>query len=260
MKKVKNVLTNVLLLLAFVVIVLTTCGEAIAANDGTTAKAGMPSVSGIDFTSDARLFQPAAGSEIEILAANHVRKANRKKVKSQEEKKVDPAPAAFDFDGQKFEIGAKFGTIFPGEVTVDDGDHDTKAGTMFAIRAESVITPKISAGVFYQNISNSTKADDSITTNAIGGIVQFRFTTAPNLQFRPGLTLGYNFDISGDALQNSATGLEIGALVEAAYCIKDGHMITGELGFVTQPAGGNSDIDMTYGPTFYFLIGYAFGM
>jgi hypothetical protein len=35
--------------------------------------------------------------------------------------------------------------------------------------------------------------------------------------------------------------------------------LVGELGFITQPSGGNEDSDVTFGPIFYLAFGYQFG-
>ena len=173
---------------------------------------------------------------------------------------VPGSSPAYDWNKEQYEFGVKLGMIFEGEVYMDPPDQyfDTDAGFMFALRADAVVTPKMSAGVFLHQISNATGAGDEMTTTAIGGSLKVRLTMSPDLQLRPGLTIGYNM-ICGDAFQEDATGLELGAFLEAALHLQDGHMVTGELGFVSQPAGGNSDIDMTYGPTFYLLAGYAFG-
>ncbi|MDH4164615.1 MAG: porin family protein [Nitrospirota bacterium] len=168
---------------------------------------------------------------------------------------------AFDWDKEQHEFSVKLGMVLESEVYIDPPDRyfDTDAGTMLAIRADAVVSPKLSVGGFFHQITNSTGAGDDITTNAIGGTMKYRANLTPDLQLRPGVSLGYNFLITSDAFRNDATGLEIGAFLEAAYHLRDGHMLNGEIGFVTQPAGGNSDIDMTYGPTWYLLVGYAFG-
>ena len=174
---------------------------------------------------------------------------------------VPGASHAYEWDKQQYELGVKIGTIFAGEVWIDPPDRsfDTDSGTMFALRADSVVTPKMSMGMFIHQITNSTGGGDDITTTGIGATLKLRLTASPDLQIRPGVLFGYNFSIGSEAFKEDATGMEVGAFVEAAYHLQDGHMLTGELGFVAQPVGGNSDIDMTYGPTVYFLIGYAFG-
>lgn len=54
-------------------------------------------------------------------------------------------------------------------------------------------------------------------------------------------------------------GLGIGGLVEVAFPMTPQADFLSEIGFITQPAGGNDDFDLTFGPIFYIVGGAAFG-
>ncbi len=65
---------------------------------------------------------------------------------------------------------------------------------------------------------------------------------------------------SSDAYDDNVTGLDVGGIFEIAKPLKGGkNALVGELGFITQPSGGNEDADVTWGPIFYLAFGYEFG-
>jgi hypothetical protein len=63
---------------------------------------------------------------------------------------------------------------------------------------------------------------------------------------------------TGDAFDD-VKGLNVGFTFEAAFPLKDFKAIVAELGFTTQPSGGNADADVTWAPIFYLTVGYEFG-
>ena len=73
--------------------------------------------------------------------------------------------------------------------------------------------------------------------------------------FRPGLSLGYRTISFGNDAIKHMTGMGLNLSGEIAYQTSGNLSPLAELGFLTQPTGGNSDTAATYGPTFYFLRG-----
>jgi len=45
----------------------------------------------------------------------------------------------------------------------------------------------------------------------------------------------------------------------STFPLKKYNAIIAELGFMSQPAGGNSDVDVTWAPIFYLTVGYESG-
>jgi hypothetical protein len=76
-------------------------------------------------------------------------------------------------------------------------------------------------------------------------------------QIRAGIILAYQMT-SGDAFDD-VEGLNVGFTGEFVFPMKDKKAVVAELGFTSQPAGGNEDADVTWAPILYLTIGYEFG-
>ena len=77
------------------------------------------------------------------------------------------------------------------------------------------------------------------------------------IQLRPGVVLAYQ-STTGDAFDD-LTGLNVGLSFDVVFPLKGFNAIVGELGFMTQPSGGNEDADVTWAPIFYITVGYEIG-
>ena len=89
---------------------------------------------------------------------------------------------------------------------------------------------------------------------SIGGTIKGRFALQGGTQLRPGVILAYQLTTVDEV--EDITGLNVGFTFEAAFPLKDHRAIVAELGFTTQPGGGNEDVDVTWGPIFYLTVGY----
>lgn len=159
-------------------------------------------------------------------------------------------------------LGIKGGVLLPGSVYVGDPvdtEFDTDSGIVFGLKADTKVAEKMSMGAFYQYSSFSILDGEDVDVNTIGLTIKGKFENKSNIEIRPGLALGYQ-TCDSDALNDSTSGFDLGAFVEFAYPLlnKNKGAMTGEIGFITQPAGGNSDVDVTFGPIFYLAIGYEF--
>ena len=57
--------------------------------------------------------------------------------------------------------------------------------------------------------------------------------------------------------EGDTTGLDVGGFVEVAKPMSNGTQeLLFEIGFVTQPSGGNDYADVTFGPHFYLTVGF----
>jgi hypothetical protein len=163
---------------------------------------------------------------------------------------------------QQWNLTLKGGPLFPGTVTIDPGgDVDTDMGWLLNAYIDAMVAPKLSFGGFLllagTNASGGGK-DSGATVATLGMTVKGRFKLQSGLQLRPGLAFGYQM-ISGDAF-DGVKGLDIGGIFEVVKPLANNkNALVGEVGFITQPAGGNSDADVTFGPIIYFAFGYEFG-
>jgi len=74
---------------------------------------------------------------------------------------------------------------------------------------------------------------------------------------RPGLSLGYQV-IAPDG-GASTKGLDVGAVLDCAFQVSPSLVGLLQLGFVSQPAGGNDDVTLTFAPIFYLAVGVQVG-
>jgi hypothetical protein len=154
----------------------------------------------------------------------------------------------------------KGGIMLPGTVTVEGFDADTELGWIANTAFDAVVAEKFTMGgyFFYAGITEGeTGESESANVMSIGGTLKGRFALQGGTQLRPGLILAYQMT-SGDVFDD-VTGLNVGFTFEAAFPLQKFNAIVAEIGFTTQPAGGNEDADVTWGPIFYLTVGYEFG-
>ncbi|MCK4559513.1 MAG: hypothetical protein KAV45_06985 [Calditrichia bacterium] len=161
---------------------------------------------------------------------------------------------------QSWNLNFKGGIMLPGTITVDGYDGDTELGWIVNTAFDGMVAEKLSMGgyFFYSGISEA-ETGESLSANimSIGGTIKGRFQLRSGTQLRPGLILAYQIT-TGDAFDD-VKGLNVGFTFEAAFPLKDFKAIVAELGFTTQPSGGNADADVTWAPIFYLTVGYEFG-
>jgi hypothetical protein len=153
-------------------------------------------------------------------------------------------------------VGAKAGMLMPGEVYVDagsfEGEVETDAGFAAMLGADAMVAPRLSIGGF-----GFAASFDDATILTFGGTIKGRFRPSGTMQVRPGLAVGYQtIDYDGS---DSTTGFDLGGFVEVALP-RAGSRTEWlfEAGFITQPSGGNEEIELTFGPIFYLSAGVGF--
>ena len=163
---------------------------------------------------------------------------------------------------QSWNVNFKGGLLLPGTVKIDGGEVDTNTGWLIHGYVDAMVAPKLSLGGFVLFAGTSAAdAPEGVDAGAniitLGGTIKGRFKAGTSIYLRPGLALGYQM-ISGDAFDD-VSGLDVGAIFEIVKPLQNKNAIVGELGFITQPSGGNEDADVTFGPIFYLTVGYEFG-
>jgi hypothetical protein len=163
-----------------------------------------------------------------------------------------PVPAE-----RTWSVGGKLGYLMSGDAYVDsgsfEGEVETGSGAAVVVSADAMVAPRLSVGGFA-----FAATPDDVRILTFGGTIKARFHAAPAIQIRPGAAVGYQtIDIEG---ADSTKGFDLGAFVEVAHVVP-GRRLEWllELGFITQPSGGNADIDLSFGPIFYVAGGVGFG-
>ncbi len=167
---------------------------------------------------------------------------------------------------ESWDLALKAGVLMPGSVYVEiaDRDFDTSAGPLFLASVDAVVAPKLSLGAFLLHARPSVTVlgdDYGGTITTFGATIKGRFGKPGAIQFRPGIALGYQ--LIGSSESNSGLddvkGFDVGGLFEVSIPTGGSLRVPLEVGFISQPAGGNSDTDLTFSPIFYLAAGIEFG-
>lgn len=161
---------------------------------------------------------------------------------------------------QSWNWNFKGGVMLPGTVTIEGFDVDTETGWILNTAFDALLMPKFSMGgyLLYSGVTEA-ETGESLSANvfAIGGTLRARFQLEGGIQLRPGVILAYQ-STSGDAFDD-VSGLNVGLSFDVVFPLKGFNAIVGEIGFTSQPSGGNEDADVTWAPIFYIAVGYEIG-
>lgn len=161
---------------------------------------------------------------------------------------------ATDLEGKTFDLGASAGFWFGGNVVIEGVDVEKDGAFLLRLFGDSYLMPKFAVGAFF-NFSPYSQGGFDITMFEFGAALKPRFMVGPDVAIKPGLNIGYRFTTS-DIDAAEINGLGINASVEVQKALP-GVIIFGELGFLSQPSGGNSSVEVTFAPIFYFTAGVA---
>lgn len=172
------------------------------------------------------------------------------------------APASAQAPAERtYSLGASAGVLFPGTLTIEDFDFDTGAGFQGRIAADFFLGNRLSMGPYLQYASTSATVfgtDYDVTMLGIGGTIMGHFGNVSGGHFRAGIALGYQMSDIDAPGGEDVTGFGVGPILEYAHPV-GGASIFGHLSFITQPSGGNTNVDVTWGPIFTLAIGAEFG-
>ena len=159
---------------------------------------------------------------------------------------------------QSWNFNIKGGILLPGTITIEGYDVDTDMGWIANAAFDALLAEKISmGGYFFYAGTSPEESDESANIMTIGGTLKARFTLQGGTQIRPGVIFAYQIT-TGDVFDD-VNGFNIGFTGEVAFPLKNKNAIVTEIGFTSQPSGGNADADVTWAPIFYLTVGYEFG-
>ncbi len=171
--------------------------------------------------------------------------------------------AAKSFEEKNFDIGIGAGMWFPGTIDIEGTDVDKTGGLLARVFADAYLMPKFAVGA-YLNYSSSELEyggeDVDFTMYEFGVALKPRFLLSPSIALKPGLNIGYRYtevDITAP-IDTSADGLGLNLSVELQFLLDGGYIFFIEGGFLSQPAGGTDDVDVTWAPIMYLAGGIVF--
>jgi len=159
---------------------------------------------------------------------------------------------------QNWNMNIKGGVMLPGTVSIEGFDVDTETGWIINTAYDAMVAEKLSMGgyFFYAGITEE-ESGEGANIMTIGGTLKGRFPMRGGNQIRAGIILAYQMT-SGDVFDD-VEGLNVGFTGEYVIPMKNKKAVVVELGFTSQPAGGNADADVTWAPILYLTVGYEFG-
>lgn len=166
---------------------------------------------------------------------------------------------------QSWDLGASAGVLFPGEMYYDgymfEGEIETEASIVSHFYADAWLGENLSMGAFVLlgSIEHDWSSDNAFLTTFGMALKGRFFLPFGGAQLRPGLTLGYQVidpDISG---VDEVTGFDVGAVLEVVVPFSERIAGVTQLSFISQPAGGNDDADVTFSPIMFLSFGVEVG-
>jgi hypothetical protein len=157
---------------------------------------------------------------------------------------------------ESYSLNFKVGGLFAGKVNVGGLDIDTKMSPILKADLDGILMPKLSMGGYLLFTPVGIEdLDEKFNTLSLGLTIKPRFALNDGLQLRPGVAIGYTRISNDDVTDDPSSGLNVGFQVELMKAINEKTGIVGEFGFISQPAGGTGDVEVTFTPTIYLMIG-----
>jgi hypothetical protein len=160
------------------------------------------------------------------------------------------------------EFGITAGLWLSGDVRVASPGFDLTKNTGLLLRIfyDAFVAEKFGVGA-YANFSpiSVEGSDEGATLIEFGGSLKPRFPLGDgNVVLKPGLNIGYRMISSNIPAADKINALGLNVSVEIQFASKAGVVPFAEVGFLAQPARGNSNSDITFAPIIYLGGGIVF--
>ena len=161
-----------------------------------------------------------------------------------------PTPEAAPAE-PRFAFQAGLGYLNGGNVYVDDSEVETDGGGLLALAIDSLMSSRMSLGSFLV-AARTDVAGTSATIATIGGTIKSRFGSPTGTQLRVGIAFGYQRITLDDAEDmDTIQGFDIAPIIEVAFPWRRSTRFVLQASALSQPAGGNSDVEVTFAPIAY---------
>ncbi|MBN1397282.1 MAG: hypothetical protein JXA06_04540 [Bacteroidetes bacterium] len=158
------------------------------------------------------------------------------------------------------DIGITAAYWLAGEVTVGGSYADKEGGLLLRAFYDEYIMPKLGVG-FFVNFSPVTYEGSGVDITMIefGGAIKPRFPLADGKAvLKIGLNIGYRMESSDFERLDKVDALGINLSVEVQFKTESSIAPFAEIGFLSQPVGGNEYYDIQSPPIIYLGGGVAF--
>lgn len=175
--------------------------------------------------------------------------------------RAQTAPGAGPVANPQADLGLSLvgGLALPGSIDSSPGGTvDTKVGFVLRAAGDAMVGPKVSLGAYA--LMGSTSSDPGgikATIWGFGGTIKGHFRIQ-SVQLRAGLAVAFQLESADLPGSQTSKGFGIAPVLEAAIPIADALNLLVHGSFISQPAGGNSQADVTWAPIVYFAVGLEF--
>lgn len=162
---------------------------------------------------------------------------------------------AQDLSNREYDFGVTAAYWMDGNIVIQGTDFDKDSAFLLRAFGDFYVVPKFAMGFFF-NYSPYTQSGTDVNFYEFGGAFKLKFLLQKDLALKPGINIGYRFT-SADVEVAEIDALGVNLSIELQKAL-DNMMIFGEFGFLSQPSGGNSDVEVTFAPIIYIGGGIAF--
>jgi hypothetical protein len=159
----------------------------------------------------------------------------------------------------EYEVGASAGFWLSGTIDVEGVDADKDSSFLLRAFADMYVTPKFAIGAYINYSPTEVEGVESSATE-FGMAIKPRFFMSPEISIKPGLNIGYRALSADEEFADDVDGLAVNLSIEGQYHMEDSLVIPFvDIGFLSQPTGGNDFADITWAPIMYISFGAAYG-
>ena len=163
--------------------------------------------------------------------------------------------SAFSAD-DTMDIGISGNFWLSGTINVEGYDADKSAGLLFRGFVDSFVAEKLTMGAYLNLAPTVEVEDESGSMYEIGGALKYRAMVG-EMPLKIGINIGYR-KLDSDAMNDEIEGLGINLSAELQFNMDGNFVPFIEAGFLSQPSGGNEDVEVTWSPIVYLGGGVAF--
>ncbi|WP_319478308.1 outer membrane beta-barrel protein [Marispirochaeta aestuarii] len=158
-----------------------------------------------------------------------------------------------------YEVGASAGFWLSGTIDADGAELDKDSSFLLRAFADMYVTPKFAIGAYVNYGPAEVEGVDGSFAE-IGMGIKPRFFISPEISIKPGLNIGYRSLSSDSEYGDDVDGLAVNLSIEGQYHLANSPVIPFlDIGFLSQPTGGNDYADITWAPIMYLSFGAAYG-
>ncbi|WP_143559095.1 hypothetical protein [Alkalispirochaeta americana] len=155
-------------------------------------------------------------------------------------------------------MGFSGGRWFPGDIKIDNENMEADNNVLLRGHLDMYIVPQLSVGMYVATtrgeFRDSEFKGNSFDTTEFGGALRARYFVTETFSLRPGLEFGYR-RTTIEEVSDDPRGVGLNGTMEVQYHFPSGAIPYVDMGFMSQPFGGNRQWDITWGPRFYLSVG-----